>query len=100
MKASGFGLRAPGPVRLAVLVLLVAATSAQAQSVASLFTTLPSDFAHLLTPANGLIVADQGSGWYFTGASDTAWDDDDLGQLKGVPGSAFEAVETGPIVRP
>ena len=48
----------------------------------------------------GLIVADQGSGWYFTGATDTAWDDDDLEQLKHVPGSAFEAVETGPIVRP
>jgi hypothetical protein len=48
----------------------------------------------------GLIVADQGSGWYITGANDTGWNDADLEQLKGVPGSAFEAVETGPIVRP
>ena len=28
----------------------------RAQSVASLFTTLPADFAHLFTPANGIIV--------------------------------------------
>jgi membrane-associated phospholipid phosphatase len=62
VKASGFRLRAPGPVWLAILVLLVAATSAQAQSVASLFTTLPSDFAHLLTPASGLIAGIGGAG--------------------------------------
>jgi membrane-associated phospholipid phosphatase len=62
VKASGFGLWAPGPVCLAILVLLVAATSAQAQSVASLFTTLPSDFAHLLTPASGLIAGVGGAG--------------------------------------
>ena len=48
----------------------------------------------------GLIVADQGSGWYITGANDTGWDDEDLEQLKRVPGSAFEAVETGPIHPP
>jgi PAP2 superfamily protein len=41
---------------LAIVVLLVAAPSAHAQSVASLFTSLPSDFAHLFTPTNGLIV--------------------------------------------
>ena len=48
----------------------------------------------------GLIVADQGSGWYITGANDTGWEDEDLEQLKRVPGSAFEAVETGPVHRP
>lgn len=47
----------------------------------------------------GMIVADNGSNWFITGASDTRWDDDDLRQLKSVPGSAFEAVETGPIIK-
>lgn len=45
----------------------------------------------------GLIVADNGSNWYFQGGSDPRWDDEDLGQLKGIPGSAFEVVDTGPV---
>ncbi|WP_343394105.1 hypothetical protein [Candidatus Amarobacter glycogenicus] len=48
----------------------------------------------------GLIVADNGSNWFITGATDSRWDDDDLNQLKNVPGSAFEVVDTGPIVKP
>jgi hypothetical protein len=47
----------------------------------------------------GLIVADNGSSWYVTGAPDPRWDDDDLHALGGVPGSAFEAVATGPLSR-
>jgi hypothetical protein len=47
----------------------------------------------------GMIVADNGSNWYITGAADARWNDDDLNQLKSVPGSAFEAVDTGPIVK-
>src|SRR5437773_2719586 len=39
----------------------------------------------------GMIVADNGSNWFITGASDTRWDDDDLNVLKTVPGSAFTA---------
>lgn len=46
----------------------------------------------------GLIVADNGSSWYITGAPDPRWNDDDLEQIKRVPGSAFEAVESGPIL--
>jgi hypothetical protein len=45
----------------------------------------------------GLMVADNGSDWYITGAADRRWNDDDLNQLKTVPGSAFEAVRHGPI---
>jgi hypothetical protein len=48
----------------------------------------------------GMIVADNGSNWYITGAADPRWDDDDLGQLKLVPGSAFEVVDTGETLRP
>jgi hypothetical protein len=42
----------------------------------------------------GLIVADNGSNWYFSGSSDRRWDDDNLNQLKGIPGSAFEVVKS------
>jgi hypothetical protein len=43
----------------------------------------------------GMIVADNGSNWFITGAADPRWDDTDLNQLKTVPGSAFEVVDTG-----
>jgi len=43
----------------------------------------------------GMIVADNGSDWYISGATYTGWNDDDLNQLKSVPGSAFEVVASG-----
>jgi hypothetical protein len=46
----------------------------------------------------GLIVADNGSPWYITGAPNPHWGEEDLDQLKRVPGSQFEAVSTGPIL--
>jgi hypothetical protein len=46
----------------------------------------------------GLIVADNGSPWYITGAPNPRWNNEDLDQLKSVPGSAFEAVSSGPIL--
>lgn len=45
----------------------------------------------------GLIVADNGSNWYFQGAPDPGWNDDDLEQLKAIPGTAFEVVDSGPV---
>lgn len=48
----------------------------------------------------GMFVADNGGNWYVSGVHDTRWDDEELGQLKDVPGSAFEAIYTGPLVRP
>jgi len=42
----------------------------------------------------GLIVADNGSNWFFSGTSDRRWNDDDLNQLKGIPGRAFEVVKS------
>jgi hypothetical protein len=47
----------------------------------------------------GMIVADNGSSWFITGARESCWDDADLNQLKDVPGTAFEAVNTGPIIK-
>jgi len=46
----------------------------------------------------GVIVADNGSNWFFQGAPSSGWVDNDLNQLKGIPGSSFEAVDTGPVV--
>jgi hypothetical protein len=45
----------------------------------------------------GLLLADNGSDWYLSGAPDPRWDDDALGDLKQITGDAFEAVQTGPI---
>jgi hypothetical protein len=42
----------------------------------------------------GMIVADNGSNWFFSGASDRRWDDENLNQLKRIPGSAFEVVRS------
>jgi hypothetical protein len=46
----------------------------------------------------GLIVADNGSPWFFQGATDPRWNDNVLDALKSVPGSAFQVVDTGPIL--
>jgi hypothetical protein len=45
----------------------------------------------------GMLVADNGSDWFITGGSDRRWNDEDLNQLKRVPGNAFEAVRSGRI---
>jgi hypothetical protein len=45
----------------------------------------------------GLIVADNGSPWHITGAPDPRWSNEDLEQIKRVPGSAFEVVQSGRI---
>ncbi len=42
----------------------------------------------------GMIVADNGSNWYFSGSSDRRWDDENLNQLKRIPGSAFQVVRS------
>lgn len=47
----------------------------------------------------GLIVADNGSPWFISGAPSRHWSKRDLAQLQQVPGSAFEAVSTGPLRR-
>lgn len=48
----------------------------------------------------GMIVADNGSDWFISGAPDSRWNDDELNRLKTVTGSAFEVVEMGAIVKP
>ena len=43
----------------------------------------------------GAIVADNGSNFFVTGASDRRWRDGALGDLKKIPGDRFEVVDTG-----
>jgi hypothetical protein len=46
----------------------------------------------------GMIVADNGSNWYISGAPDPRWSDSDLHTLGGIKGSDFEVVQMGTIV--
>jgi hypothetical protein len=46
----------------------------------------------------GMIVADNGSGWYISGEPSSRWDDDELSELKTIAGSNFEAVDLTPIL--
>ena len=45
----------------------------------------------------GMIVADNGSDWYVSGAPDKRWSDDQLGALKSVAGSNFEVISMGDV---
>ncbi len=48
----------------------------------------------------GMILADNGSSWYVSGAPSRGWNNDDLHSLHGVPGNAFEVVDTSRLPRP
>ncbi|MGH8973088.1 MAG: hypothetical protein ACRD0C_07765 [Acidimicrobiia bacterium] len=47
---------------------------------------------------HGLIIADNGSDWYFTGTSEEGWDTDLLDELKRIPAGAFEAVDASSLM--
>jgi hypothetical protein len=46
----------------------------------------------------GLVLADNGSPWFFQGTVDTRWPEGLLDELKRVPASAFEAVDTSSLM--
>src|SRR5205085_10379200 len=46
----------------------------------------------------GLIVADNGSNWYFQGSAENGWNTSMLDQLKTVPASSFEAVDESSLM--
>ncbi len=46
----------------------------------------------------GLVLADNGTPWYFQGTVDTRWPEALLDQLKRVPAAAFEAVDTSSLM--
>jgi len=45
----------------------------------------------------GLILADNGSAWYISGAPDERWDNDVLRELGTIRGSNFEAVDVSSL---
>ena len=46
----------------------------------------------------GMIVADNGSNWFISGAPDPRWNDNELHTLSGIKGSDFEVVQMGTVV--
>src|SRR5262249_308192 len=46
----------------------------------------------------GLIVSDNGRGWYISGEPSSRWDDNDLHNLGQLHGSDFEALDLDPVV--
>ena len=46
---------------------------------------------------HGMVLADNGSAWFTSGAPNPGWNDDDLQRLRTVPGSAFEAVDVSSL---
>jgi hypothetical protein len=46
----------------------------------------------------GMILADNGSSWFISGAPDSRWDNDVLHELAAVSGSAFEAVDESSLM--
>jgi hypothetical protein len=46
----------------------------------------------------GMMLSDNGSAWYLSGAPDERWDNDALHELHQVPGSAFEAVDVSGLM--
>ena len=48
----------------------------------------------------GMIVADNGSDWFISGAPSKGWDNDELNALKGVEGGNFEVVDTSRLPKP
>jgi hypothetical protein len=48
----------------------------------------------------GAILADNGSPWYFSGAPNSGWNNDDLHSLQQLKGSDFEVVDTSSLPTP
>jgi hypothetical protein len=64
-------------------------------------STFPAEVQVILNAMKkyGMFMADNGSGWYVSGAPDPRWNDSNLGKLKQVPSTAFEVVQTGTVIK-
>jgi hypothetical protein len=60
----------------------------------------PAELQVILTAMKeyGLILADNGSSWFISGAPDPRWDNDMLHAWDDIPGSAFEAVDVSSLM--
>jgi hypothetical protein len=47
----------------------------------------------------GMLVADNGTNWYITGATDPRWDDGELNGLKSIPGRSFQVLRSAAHTR-
>jgi len=63
-------------------------------------SSYPADVQVILTALKkyGMMVADNGSAWYVSGAPDSRWNNTTLHTLSSVPGSAFEAVDVSSLM--
>ena len=65
-------------------------------------STFPAEVRVILTALKryGMLLADNGSGFYISGAPDPRWSDDNLATLGRLTGADFEVVRMGTIVTP
>ncbi len=65
-------------------------------------STFPTEARVILTALKryGMFLADNGGGWYISGAPDPRWNDNALGTLKRVPSTAFEVIRMEGVVTP
>ncbi|HZV00041.1 MAG TPA: hypothetical protein VFF73_25215 [Planctomycetota bacterium] len=65
----------------------------------TVITSYPPEVQVILTALKkyGMVVADNGSSWYISGAPDSRWSDSNLHTLGQLHGSDFEVVDTGAI---
>jgi len=63
-------------------------------------STFPSNVQVILNAMKkyGIIVADNGSNWFISGAPDDRWNNDELSTLGHVSGSNFEAVDVSGLM--
>ena len=63
-------------------------------------STYPSEVQVILNAMKryGMLLADNGSGWFVSGAPDPRWNDDNLAALKRVSSQNFEVVRMGAVV--
>ena len=64
-------------------------------------STYPAEVRVMLNAMKtyGMFMADNGSGWFVSGAPDPRWSDANLATIKRVPSSAFEVVAMGPVTK-
>ena len=65
-------------------------------------STFPAEVRVILTALKqyGMFLADNGSGFFISGAPDPRWSDSNLATLGRLTGANFEVVQMGPIVTP
>ena len=58
-------------------------------------SSFPADVQVILRALKkyGMILADNGSPWYISGEPDSRWNNDNLGLMRNISGSAFEAID-------